>query len=180
MGSVTWWSDVSKFLGVRQLCWGAQECSPISWFKNHTCEILSRWEILLLEPPEAMVHYQVIFPGHSEVTSLINTTVREDSHPGQLPRLCLKAHNNIVSGLLLTIYYAPGITKTALCAFICLRPSNYSPVSSHKTPARDQKLRFDKAQPFIQDHSQQVEETTLHVFLIQVPVTISLDSTEAH
>lgn len=61
--------------GVRQLCWGAQECSLISWFKNHTCEILARWEILQLESPEATVHYQVISPGHSEVNSLSTVTV---------------------------------------------------------------------------------------------------------
>lgn len=56
--------------------------------------MLSRWEILLPETPEAMVHYQVIFPGHSEVTSLTNTTVPEESHPGQLQGLCLKTHSN--------------------------------------------------------------------------------------
>lgn len=43
------------------------EPSLISWFKNHTCETRSRWEILLVDSAEAMVHYQVISLGHSEV-----------------------------------------------------------------------------------------------------------------
>lgn len=55
---------------VRQL----GEPSVISWFKNHTCETQARWEILVADSAEAMVHYQVISLGHFEVTSLINVT----------------------------------------------------------------------------------------------------------
>lgn len=48
----------------------------ISWFKNHTCETRSRWEILLVDSAETMVHYQVISLGHSEVSSLINVMAK--------------------------------------------------------------------------------------------------------
>lgn len=61
-----------------------------------------------------------------------------------------------------------------------LLETNYSPGSGYTNLAKEHKLRLGNAQPFIQDHSQQVEETRLQVFLIPVPVTVSLDFTEAH
>lgn len=87
----SWSPDGQVFLKSWKVGQFWPEPSLIPWFKNHTCETRSRWEILLVDSAEAMVHYQVISLGHSEVTSLIKVTAKR-SHKIQL--LSLKVHHS--------------------------------------------------------------------------------------